>query len=225
VRLLDLFCGQGGAAMGYHRAGFDVVGVDIVPQPRYPFGFIQADALEYVAENGQEFDAIHASPPCQKFSNMKSLHNARQHPDLITPIRVLLNEIGRPYIIENVPGAPLINPFTLCGSMFGLHSNGTRYLKRHRIFEGNVPVFALVCNHSGLAVGVYGHGQAGLLGQRMRTAKVGEAKKLMGIDWMTRDGLSQAIPPAYTQFIGTHLLSVCSQLSETAERAQQEERK
>jgi DNA (cytosine-5)-methyltransferase 1 len=213
-RLLDLFCGVGGAGMGYHRAGFDVTGVDIKPQKRYPFRFIQADALEYCRDHGHEYDAIHASPPCQAFSAMKSLHNAKKHEDLVTPLRPILEAVGKPYVMENVPGAPLVNPVIMCGSMFALRSD-RGYLQRHRLFEINVlgdgsrDLFFLLppCHHKGLAIGVYGHGQAGHLGQKMRTAKAAEARQLMGMDWSHRDGMSQAIPPAYTEFIGKQLLS------------------
>lgn len=132
-RLLDLFCGAGGGGYGYHLAGFDIVGVDIVAQPRYPFAFVQADALEYVAAHGREFDAIHASPPCQKFTALGRLHAANgyyaRHVDLIAETRQALRRLGLPYVIENVPGAPLENPVMLCGSMFGLR------VYRHRIFE------------------------------------------------------------------------------------------
>lgn len=129
-RLLDLFCKAGGAGYGYWQAGFDVVGVDIEPQKRYPFTFIQADALEYLARHGGEYDAIHASPPCQAFSKMKNPDKAHRkaHPDLVDPVRELLMRTGRPYIIENVPGAPLLSPVTLCGSQFGLK------VYRHRVF-------------------------------------------------------------------------------------------
>lgn len=206
-KLLDLFCGAGGAAMGYYRAGFEVVGVDIKPQKNYPFRFVQADAMTLPFKMmGRWFDAIHASPPCQAYSSMKSLKNSKQHPKLVEAVRHLLNASGLPYVIENVPGAPLQNAFTLCGSMFGLRSTEKRYLQRHRLFESNIFIMAPVCRHDGLAVGVYGHGQAGLLGQRMRTAKAPEARILMGMDWATRDGMSQAIPPAYTEFIGKQLM-------------------
>lgn len=204
--LLDLFCGAGGAAMGYYRAGFDVIGVDIKPQPRYPFEFIQGDALRPPVDLSR-FDAIHASPPCQKFSVMKVLPQAKDHPDLIGPTRSLLAGSGLPYVIENVPGSPLRFPITLCGAMFGLRSSEERYLRRHRLFESNVLLQTYNCNHKGLAVGVYGHGSAGWLGQRMRTAKADEAKVLMGMDWATRNGMSQAIPPAYTEFIGRQLMA------------------
>ena len=121
-RLLDLFCSAGGAAMGYHRAGFDVTGVDINPQPRYPFAFVQGDALEYVAAHGHEYDAIHASPPCQRYSKATIVHAGvrETHPDLVAPARELLVASGAEWIIENVVGAPLIAPARLCGTMFGL---------------------------------------------------------------------------------------------------------
>lgn len=119
LRLLDLFCGAGGAGEGYRRAGFEVVGVDIKPQPKNPHRFIQGDALEYLAEHGGEYDAIHASPPCQAHCDLKHMWNAKDNPDLIGPTRELLQKIGRPYIIENVEGAPLISPIILCGTMFG----------------------------------------------------------------------------------------------------------
>ena len=206
-RLLDCFCGAGGAGMGYSRAGFDVTGVDIKPQPRYPFAFVQGDALAYVKAHGHEFDAIHASPPCQAYSVMKSMNREIAHPELVEPTREALEATGLPYVIENVVGAPLRTTIMLCGSMFGLRSH-RGYLRRHRLFESNVLLFSPgPCRHDGLAIGVYGHGSAGHLGQRMRTANVEEARILMGMDWSTRDGLSQAIPPAYTEFIGRQLLA------------------
>src|SRR5574337_283544 len=135
-RLLDLFCGAGGAAMGYSRAGFEVTGVDLNPQPHYPFPFIQADALDYVASHGWQYDAIHASPPCQHFSQVTP--DKAKHPDLIPITRYWLRTLGKPYIIENVGGArkALDNPFMLCGAQFGLK------VYRHRFFESNVFIFA-----------------------------------------------------------------------------------
>ena len=210
-RLLDLFCGTGGAAVGYYRAGFDVVGVDIKPQPRYPFEFHQADAMTWPLDG---YDAVHASPPCQAYSVMHSLHNAREHPDLVAPVRERLATSGLLYVIENVPGAPMLDAITLCGSMFDLRSGPDRYLRRHRLFESNVLILVPRCNHRGLAVGVYGHGSAGYLGQRMRTANVAEARVLMGMDWATQDGMSQAIPPAYTEYIGVRLRDLLAQEGE-----------
>jgi DNA (cytosine-5)-methyltransferase 1 len=206
-RLLDLFCGAGGCAKGYQQAGFYVVGIDIKPQKHYCGDeFHQADALEYLEAHGREFDVIHASPPCQAYSTMKYLPQAHEHPELVEPVRKMLLETGKPFIIENVPGAPLQNPVILCGSMFNLRSSPERYLRRHRLFESNILLMRAPCKHRGLAVGVYGHGSAGHLGQRMRTANVAEARILMGIDWMNRDELAQAIPPAYTEFIGRQLM-------------------
>lgn len=162
--LLDLFCGAGGAAMGYHRAGFDVIGVDLNPQPRYPFEFHQCDALEWLSYEQNEFDAIHASPPCQRYTALAKGNNANvdDYPDLIAPTRELLQETGLPYVIENVPSAPLRYPITLCGEMFGLS------VIRHRLFESNLPL--LMCPHRphrGRVAG-YRHGQKGSMGLTSR---------------------------------------------------------
>ena len=226
-RILDLFCGAGGAGMGYHRAGFEVVGVDIKPQPHYPFEFHQADALEYLAAHGREFDFIHASPPCQKYSAMtKGRWKHRNHVDLIPETRELLISIGKPYVIENVPGAPLINPVMLCGSMFSLQAKCGAELRRHRLFELSIhPVLTPSCRHGeGSAIGVYGGGQnpgrrrvIGVYGghgrDRRRVANtqdfsVEARREAMGIDWMTGNELSQAIPPAYTEFIGKQIMTI-----------------
>lgn len=213
--------------MGYHRAGFEVVGVDIAPQPNYPFEFHQADALEYATEHGHEFDAIHASPPCQKYSSMtKGRWQDRQHPDLVAPTRELLEALGKPYVIENVVGAPLVNPVQLCGTMFGLQTSEGSQLRRHRLFECSWDALILVppCSHNdGSPIGVYGGGQHPL---RRRHATIGvwgnagghstrdnldhygiEARReAMGIDWTTGSELSEAIPPAYTEFMGRQLM-------------------
>ena len=142
-RLLDLFCGAGGAAMGYHRAGFDVVGVDIRPQPRYPFEFHQADALEFLLDG---FDAIHASPPCQAHTALSVMWNAREHPNLIPETRRLILEIGLPYVIENVVGArrELDHPVEICGAALGL-GTATHQLARHRLFECSFPAMVPPC--------------------------------------------------------------------------------
>jgi len=214
-RLLDLFCCEGGAATGYARAGFEVVGVDIKPQPRYPFAFIQAAALD-VRFGG--FDAIHASPPCQRLSDLaKRNGNADAWPDLVEPIRRKLIASGLPYIIENVEAArwAMRDPVMLCGTMFGLGYDGHE-LQRHRLFESNITLAMPVCQHSGgPVIGVYG-GHA-----RCRSAKAGgrgtkdvwkgghkvAASEAMGIDWMTLGDLSEAIPPAYTEYLGSQLIA------------------
>lgn len=204
-RLLDAFCGAGGAAVGYHRAGFDVVGVDHKPQPRYPFEFHQGDALEFIREHGHEFDAIHASPPCQAYTMAQNAaKNAGAHPDLVGPVRDVLEQTGKPYVIENVVGAPLRATVMLCGLSFGLK------VKRHRLFESNVLLWGRACpDHNQDYFVIFGHevrsrrhGQAA-----GRKNNIAEGRKAMGIDWMTRDELSEAIPPAYTEFIGRQLMT------------------
>lgn len=200
--------------MGYYRAGFEVVGVDINPQPRYPFEFHQADALEYLTEHGHEFDAIHASPPCQAYSALRSLHD-NKHPELIVPTRSALNDLGKPYVIENVAGAPLLDPIVLCGSMFSLGTvcsdDGVyRQLRRHRLFESNVRLLRGKCYHRGPVIGVYGTGGGGPMKRGYKGNKA-DSLAAMGIDWMDRKGVSQAIPPAYTEFIGHQLMAILSE--------------
>lgn len=223
--LLDLFCGAGGAAVGYHRAGFDVLGVDIAPQKRYPFSFIQADALEMLAwliASGdiQQFAAIHASPPCQADSLIsRNLGYASNHIRMIVPTRALLEDSGVPWIMENVEGAPLRNPLMLCGSSFGLGiaENGW-YLRRHRLFESSELLFAASpCRHRGRAISVCGLGTPKPIRDAIgRTVKLPEYRRLMGIDWMTRGELSQAIPPAYTEWIGRQLLAALANTTTAA---------
>jgi DNA (cytosine-5)-methyltransferase 1 len=213
-RLLDLFCGAGGAAKGYADAGFDVVGVDILPQPHYPFPFVLDDALEYVAAHdsfGRKFDAIHASPPCQAYSMLTAswrTNKGREYPDLIAPTRTLLEATGLPYVIENVIGAPLFDPILLCGSMFpGLG------VRRHRLFETNWPLIAPECQHAAMPrrYAVMRHGRtymsafAPVYGSGGGKA-MAEWADAMGIDWMRHAEMAEAIPPAYTQFIGEELL-------------------
>ena len=224
-RLLDLFSGAGGAAVGYHRAGFEVVGVDLHPQKNYPFEFHQADAMTFPLEG---FDVIHASPPCQAHTALKAMWNAREHPDLIPATRERLRASGKPYVIENVPGSPLKDYLTLCGSMFKLGCEEAE-LRRHRWFETNPRLFlapecqhdwkaqTIACyGHSGgwsnrvrertAVIGVYGdHGRdrrRRMNGQNFSVAKRAEA---MGIDWMTGKELTQAIPPAFCEWIGRAL--------------------
>jgi DNA (cytosine-5)-methyltransferase 1 len=225
MRLLDLFCGAGGAAMGYHRAGFEVVGVDIKPQPHYPFEFHQADALEVLRrgqgdpiEMGQfpwaigRFDAIHASPPCQAFCDLKSMYNALPHADLLTPIRALLLMNGLPYVIESVPGSPIRAGSLLCGTHFGLGTaDGTAELRRHRYFEVHPPTLFLgaPCAHdrSKRVIGVYGgHGRDRRRIANTQDFSTEQRREAMGIDWMTGNELSQSIPPAYTEWIGRQLI-------------------
>lgn len=202
-RLLDLFCGAGGASSGYHRAGFEVVGVDIEARPHYPFDFIQADALTVDLDG---FDVVHASPPCQRWTAYGRRAGVRNElrPNLIGPTRERLRAWGGPYIIENVPGAPLEDAVQLCGSIFGLD------VRRHRLFESNVALETPPCAHhlqtprfppatnrtnlrSTVEVGVY-------------RIPIEVQWRAMGIDWMTLTELSQAIPPAYTEHLGARLL-------------------
>lgn len=208
-KLLDLFCGAGGAAMGYHRAGFEVVGVDIKPQKHYPFEFHQADAMTYPLDG---FDVIHASPPCQAYSVVTPATRRCEHPDLIEPIRARLLRSGHPYIIENVSGARrlLKAKFMLCGSMFGLK------VWRHRWFEcPSLPakVDSPVCLHNKRPIDVSGTGGRRINrrendhgGNMNKPRNIREARDAMDIDWMIRYEISQAIPPAYTEFIGKQLM-------------------
>ena len=200
--------------MGYARAGFDVVGVDIEDHAdRYPFEFHQADAIKFLSEHGGDFDAIHASPPCQAYSITKHLPGTGGHPELVDVTREGLQRSGRPWIMENVPGAPMPRAVVLCGSMFGLGvvcDDGTyRQLRRHRLFEHHQDVNLwppYSCSHKGQAIGVYGHGGTSP-GQRGRAANKREAAVALGIDWMSRDGLSQSIPPCYTAHLGSQLIN------------------
>jgi DNA (cytosine-5)-methyltransferase 1 len=197
--------------MGYHRAGFEVVGVDIKPQKHYPFEFWCGSAITFLEEYGKEYDAIHASPPCQGFSDLKGMHNAKQHVDLLTPIREELKRLGKPYIIENVEGAPMHRYLVLCGTMFGLGTEAAE-LRRHRRFE-TFPYLAPVepCQHGRKArvIGVYGgHGRDRRRTVNTQDFSTDERREAMGIDWMNGQELSQAIPPAYCEYIGRRLLEV-----------------
>lgn len=204
-RIVDLFCGAGGAAKGYADAGFEVVGVDVNPQPNYPYEFVQYDAISFATMASlASFDAIHASPPCQSFTAYRRRGDGvgDSYPDLIAPVRAAIRATGLPYVIENVVGAPLVDPVQLCGSSFGLD------VRRHRLFETNWPLVAPPCNHawqtprfppatnrtnlrSTVEVGAY------------RCHKLAPAA--MGISWMSNDELSEAIPPAFTRFVGDQL--------------------
>jgi DNA (cytosine-5)-methyltransferase 1 len=206
-RALDLFCGAGGAAMGLHRAGFTVTGVDIEYQPNYPFEFIKGDATDLRIE-WRRYDFIWASPPCQAYTNAQRIRG-NEHPDFIASTREWLQRIwyatGAPWCIENVVGAPLNNPILLCGTMFGLRTY------RHRLFECSFPITApqhgphMARNQKmGRPVkdGEYMHVVGNFSGARL-------AREIMGIDWMTRDELREAIPPAYSEFIGRAALKHC----------------
>ena len=218
--MLDAFCSAGGCSRGYAKAGFtEIVGVDIKPQKNYlkagvpgvKMHFIQADALKFIAAAGHLFDAIHASPPCQRYSITMNIHGqkrAAEHPDLVDPVREILDRIGKPWIIENVMGAPLRNPIMLCGTMFGLR------VLRHRLFESNIMLMAkphakhprgiLTNSHRG-----YDRGESPYVCLAGHNFERREGEKAIGIDWMgSRKELAQAIPPAYTEFIGRQLIAV-----------------
>lgn len=207
MRLLDLFCKAGGAAKGYADAGFEVFGVDIEPQPNYPYDFDQADAMEVLMryENGLHpygrFDVIHASPPCQSYSVTSSLHSA-DYPELVDDVRWHMENLGAPYVIENVVGAPLVDAFRLCGSSFGLG------VRRHRLFETSpILIGAPQCAHHLQPEPIDVTGTGGPGGRHRKPANLAHAREVMGIDWMTRPELSEAIPPAYTEWIGRQLLA------------------
>ncbi len=206
MRLLDLFCGAGGAAVGYHRVGLEVVGVDIVPQRHYPFEFHQADAFEYLAEHGREFDAIHASPPCQIYTKAAKQWRlgGKKYPDLISQTRVALSRTGRPYIIENVPGAPLINPVILNGPLFGL------LVHRVRLFECSfgIPLILLPRYGRPVKMGRPIVRSTDIIQPVGHFSGVEHARQVMDIDWMSGHELAQAIPPAYTEFIGKYLVEL-----------------
>ena len=236
MRLLDLFCGAGGAGMGYHRAGFEVIGVDHKPQPRYPFEFHCEDAFTFLEKHGHEFDVIHASPPCQAYTLMKHMGKraGENAPDLVVQTRAALEATGKPWVIENVVGAPLFTSLMLCGSSFGLG------VRRHRLFESSQFIFSIPCNHDPNAwpVAVWGDGRPSRQearrehkgpiavygdhpedsaihrasqdtpGLTRRAATLQVARNAMGIDWMDWKEITQAIPPAYTEWIGKQLLSI-----------------
>ena len=220
-KLLDLCCAQGGASVGYHRAGFDVTGVDLALRrradgtwtddkaipARYPFEFIKADAFDVLVDSAfmAQFDAIHASWPCQAHSiASKYKGTAGRHRDLITPGRRAMQATGLPWVIENVPGAPMRADYLLCGCMFGLPG-----LRRERWFETSWRGFAMnLCHdHSEPVVTVAGHGPPSWVRRGVSVpVTTADWRRAMDVDWMTRDGLAQAIPPAYTRFVGARLL-------------------
>lgn len=204
LKALDLFCCQGGAAMGLYRAGYEVTGVDIKPQPRYPFRFIQADAMGI---DWTGYDLIWASPPCQRYSVMTPVVYKDNHSDLLPVVLERLRAQETPYIVENVEGTQKLmrNPIYLCGTMFGLN------IWRHRWFElGNTDAFFLLppCNHSGIPVLITGRGMRGVAAGKKRPGRVAiDIKRdAIGIDWMTSDGITEAIPPCYSEFLAQQML-------------------
>jgi DNA (cytosine-5)-methyltransferase 1 len=234
VRLLDLFCGQGGAAAGYIAAGFDVTGVDTTDHSRrYPGEFIHGDALVYLAEHGREYDAIHASPPCQGYTIATAGNpTARaKYERLIPATRELLKDTGKPWVIENVEQArtQMFDPILLCGRMFGLGADDEDWyplvLDRHRLFESNVPLTAPAHPRHGdeQVAGVYGGSRRSSLpnatpaddrysarherhgGYVPRSKRVQQA--LLGIDWMTVRGMQESIPPHYATWVGLHMVA------------------
>ena len=204
-KVLDLFCGAGGASMGYHLAGFEVTGVDIKHGKRYPFNYVRKDVMDLPIDYLRSFDLIHASPPCQTYSITRNLRIAQGKQttklDLIEPVRKMLIESGKPYVIENVMGAPLIDPVLLCGSAFGLK------VRRHRLFESNTALKGTECNHKaqGRPVGVYGSLNDEIPNGGKTATTIDEAKAAMGIDWMIWTEIVEAIPPAYTRYLGEQL--------------------
>ena len=207
MKLLDLYCKAGGASKGYADAGFEVTGIDIKAQKRYPFTFIKADVLDVLQDLDylKSFDVITASPPCQTHSITKHLRvaqgNSTDKIDLIPETRSPLIASGKPYVIENVPHSPLINPIQMCGSSFGLT------VRRHRLFESNVQLLGSVCNHKaqGKPVGIYGSMRDEIPNGGHTAKTIEQARQAMGIDWMIWGELVEAIPPIYTKTIGKQI--------------------
>lgn len=213
-RLLDLFCGAGGCSVGYARAGFDVVGVDIEPHADYPFPLTVADAMTVLQDTAylDTFDVIHASPPCPAYSVAQYIgsYDAADKPDLVAPTREHLRAWGGTWVMENVPGAPMPDAVTLCGWSMGL-----RHIRRHRLFESSAFLLSPGCScPNGDTVSVFGHSAEdrrkatkAAHGQMRKHVALSEVRALMGVEWMSsRDDVSDAIPPAYTEFVGQQLL-------------------
>ncbi len=205
-KLLDLFCGAGGASMGYNRAGFEVTGLDIKHGKRYPFTYMRMSIEHVTVDMLKEFDVVHASPPCQTFSITQNLRNAQGKStsklDWLPTTRKLLQKWGGNYIIENVPGAPLHDSIMLCGSAFGLK------VRRHRLFESNMKLVGTQCNHKqqGRPVGIYGSMRDEIPNGGRTAHTMQEANEAMGIDWMIWGELVESIPPAYTEYLGKQIV-------------------
>jgi DNA (cytosine-5)-methyltransferase 1 len=215
LKLLDLFCGAGGASMGYADAGFKVTGIDVKHGKRYPFTYIRGDVRDYLnPEFLSQFDVIVASPPCQTFSSTKHLRNAQGKStikvNMIPEVRDALIASGKPYVIENVPGAPLIDAVQLCGSAFGLK------VRRHRLFESNIGLTGSWCDHKhqGKPVGIYGSMRDEIPNGGHTAKTMEEANEAMGISHMIWGELVEAIPPAYTRYIGMQLYTVVDNFDE-----------
>jgi len=208
--LLDLFCAAGGASAGYDSAGFDIIGVDHEPQPHYPFQFVQCDVFEFLAQGlPAGVKVIHASPPCQLFTQASHIQGAGKHVNLIPETRTWLRALGLPYVIENVPGAPLIRPDMICGRALGLG------VKRHRLFECTIRLETPPCppGHPGEWYSVFGRSvraRGASIHDREPTIGIDVGRRAMGITWMNRAELSQAVPPAYTELIGRQLMKTLS---------------
>ena len=220
-RLLDLFCGAGGCAMGYHRAGFEVVGVDINPQPHYPFEFHQADALTYPLEG---FDAIHASPPCQEYSSLRFM-KTRQYAAVLAETRQRLIDSGLPWVIENVANAPMHQGVLICGTALGLN------VRRHRLFDCSHLIYGPgMCRHDPDNINVYGHGAWNYRPRadnskyrhwtrsnaRQSPLPIATARQAFECEWMTQAELAECVPPAYTEWIGRQLRAILQRESEVA---------
>lgn len=210
MKLLDLYCGVGGASAGYEEAGFTVTGIDIKHGKRYPYEYIRGDVLHYLLDLKflRSFDVIHASPPCQTHSITQHLRNAQGKStnklDLIPQTRAALIASGKPYVIENVPGSPLIDPVQLCGSSFGLQ------VRRHRLFESNMKLKGSECSHKsqGRPIGVYGSLNDEIPQGGKTATTIEEAKMAMRIDWAIWTELVEAIPPVYTKYLGLQIRSI-----------------
>jgi DNA (cytosine-5)-methyltransferase 1 len=211
-KAIDLFCKAGGVSMGLHRAGFDVTGVDIEPQPKYPFRFIQADAFNFDLSG---YDAIFASPVCKGYSQLRQCRKSenRIYPDQIAPLRERLRRVGAPYVIENVNDAPLVNAVMLCGAMFNLK------VYRHRWFESNIALLAQHHYPHRDQTPKAGSGRIspkGFISVAGNCPNIAYCRQAMGIDWMGQKELSQAIPPAYSEYLGQQVIAYLDRLNEIA---------